>query len=73
MTEKLAKMSKRGKRAARLNKGDRKADKRFHRRDLRILIDDDEVAYWQEVLRRHGLRLGRGLANGKRVILGWNH
>lgn len=74
MTKKSPKMSKDDRRktrkiprAARLTFGKGDPDKRYARRDLRFLSKNSN-AYWQEVLRREGLRLGRGKPNTESLV-----
>jgi hypothetical protein len=62
--------AKRAPRAPRVKAGGRRVDERFVRFDLR-LFPKDSPEYWQEVLRREGLRLGRGKPSGQKVSYGW--
>lgn len=59
------------KRAKRSKKGNRRVNDSFSRVDLRVLTKDSPE-YWQEILRRHGERLGRGKPNGQTLAYGWN-
>ena len=59
---------KKAKRARRIKNG--KVDERFPRFDLRFL-PKDSPEYWQEILRRHNLRLGRGKPKGQTLSYGW--